>query len=170
MNHTYQIAAQIASAEASDGGDKKSQYKGETAEDRATYQAIKEIMEQQHRISRQLAYLLAGIYETATDRLRLDLAARLDIAKDQKVAVSELGEADKRAFAVALTINFLQALAPLLRQQAPDYVTRFDQLYLTGGEETDSKGGRHLGVFLSLPTPDGRVFQQVGVGVPLNNL
>lgn len=170
VNRLYQIAVQTASAEASGAGDGKGQPKqDQIAEDKAISQELRSVVEQKHKINRQVAYMFSGMYDTAVERLRLHLTAKLDAAKDQKVTLSKLDEADKRAFAVALTINFLQAVSPLFRQKAPGYVARFDQLYLTGGEETDSRGGKHLGIFLSLPTPDGRVFQQVGVGVPLNN-
>ena len=170
VNRLYEIAARNASAKAPGGVEENGHpEKDQAARDENDREGLSQVVERKNKTSRQLAYMFPGMYGTAATRLRLDLAVKLDAAKGQGVPLSALDESDKRAFAVALTINFLRALAPLLRAQVPGYVARFDQLYLTGGEETDSKGGKHLGIFLSLPTPDGRVFQQVGVGVPLSN-
>ena len=68
---------------------------------------------------------------------------------DRRVPVTILDEEDRSAFALVLTLSFLQVVNTRLEQQAAQYIAKLDQLYLTGGpyqEEGKRKFSLALGV------------------------
>lgn len=100
----------------------------------------------------------------AIRELRTDLEPKL-VALNGRVLLSSLIQRDRQAFANVLMSDCLQYLQRLFTRSPPEFITHFEQVYLTGGVYRDQSGQKKFSLFLSMPSLDGNhLQQQVGRG------
>lgn len=139
---------------------------GEMSEANAT--ALGKVQENLRSQEKQTRVYLSEMRMAAVRQLRTHIEPKFTAALDNRVMLSSLGESDKQALAVVLMAQYLENLRPLLSRHVPEFISTFDQIYLTGGLTATAQGKQSLGLFLSPLTPDGkRTYEQIGMGVPL---
>lgn len=141
---------------------------GETGMGEVNAAALGKVQERLRSQEKRTRVLLPTMRMAAVRQLRTHIEPKFTAALDNRVMLSSLNESDKQAFAVVLMAQYLQNLRPLLSRRVPEFISRFDQIYLTGGLTATAQGKQYLGLFLSPLTPDGkRTYEQIGMGVPL---
>ncbi len=80
--------------------------------------------------------------------LRTAAEPRLKVAKDGRVTLSSLGDREKGAFAVALSVPQVEGLVKLANQGIPPQVARFDEICLLGGPQATNKAKFDLALVL----------------------
>lgn len=114
--------------------------------------------------TQKLRFAARTVRDAAVKQLRQTLEPRTEKAPDHRVPLSELTPQERVAFANILLSDVYDDLKLILSRYPPDFVTRKDELYLTGTVFNDAQGSRKISVFLSLPNQEGKLQQGPGVG------
>lgn len=81
----------------------------------------------------------------------------------ERIAVANLDLQTRSALGIAMMSNVMRSLKVPFKQQGPDYITRFDDLYLKGGPY-EEKGQQMVSVYLEVRDPaTNKLLNSVGV-------
>lgn len=101
----------------------------------------------------------------AIRRFRATVEPKVKAAPNQELPVADLDTAENAALATALMYSCLDGLKVVLARELPDYLTRFDELIITGGPTLNEDKEMKFGLGLALPLYGGKNLDiQVGVG------
>ena len=98
---------------------------------------------------------LSPLRVAAVREIRTAAEPKIKAAKDGHAALSTLSEKEKAALATVLMLDVLQNLGQSFQGGAPDAITRFDELRLTGGPYED-EGKEKFSLTLDFPNADGK--------------
>jgi|GEM_PF-3043895 len=96
-----------------------------------------------------------NLVNSALHELRVAAEPRIRAAQDGHVSLSSLGDRERTALAVALSVPQLESLVSTADRGVPEIVTRFDELCMKGGPEAENK--RKFDLTLVLPVAGGTV-------------
>jgi hypothetical protein len=100
----------------------------------------------------------------AMRRLRAWVEPLVKAAPDGRAPLSAVGDGPRSALANLLMADAWAALGPLIQHPVPDWIVRFDQVYLVGGLYEDA-GEQRFSLFITTPTADGQRLNWTGPGV-----
>ena len=125
-------------------------------------EAMKRWEQQQERSRRwqQLMDRPDTLRVAAMRRLRAGVEPKLKGAPNERVGLEALGGPERRALANILMADCLSSLRGLLGREVPGYITRFDQVVLSGGYGNGPDGKAMFALSLDMPNPEGTGVRQ----------